>query len=74
MWVVHSGEVRGEVGTKSRMCYVGWVVVLYVINSVHISTIIQLCWIHTFQSSLIINTRGMTNLTILSVMFEINFI
>ena len=26
MWVVHSGEVRGELGTRSRMCYVGWVV------------------------------------------------
>jgi len=26
MWVVYSGEVRGEVGTRSRMCYVGWVV------------------------------------------------
>ena len=26
MWVVYSGEVRGEVGTGSRMCYVGWVV------------------------------------------------
>jgi len=26
MWAVYSGEVRGEVGTRSRMCYVGWVV------------------------------------------------
>ena len=26
MWVVYSGEVRGEVGTRSRMCYVEWVV------------------------------------------------
>jgi len=26
MWVVYSGEVRGEVGTRSRMCCVGWVV------------------------------------------------
>ena len=25
-WVVYSGEVRGEVGTRSGMCYVGWVV------------------------------------------------
>jgi len=23
---VYNGEVRGEVGTRSRMCYVGWVV------------------------------------------------
>ena len=23
---VYSGEVRGEVGTRSRMCYGGWVV------------------------------------------------
>jgi hypothetical protein len=26
MWVVYSGVVRGEVGTRSRMCCVGWVV------------------------------------------------
>jgi len=26
MWVGYSGEVRGEVGTRLRMCYVGWVV------------------------------------------------
>ena len=26
MWVVYSGEVRGEVGTRSRMFSVGWVV------------------------------------------------
>ena len=26
MCVVYSREVRGEVGTSSRMCYVGWVV------------------------------------------------
>ena len=26
MWVVYSGEVRGEVGTRSDMCCVGWVV------------------------------------------------
>ena len=26
VWVVYSGEVRGEVGTRSRMCCVGWVV------------------------------------------------
>jgi len=26
MWAVYSGEVRGEVGTRSRMCYVGWAV------------------------------------------------
>jgi len=26
MWVVYRGEVRGEVGTRSRMCYIGWVV------------------------------------------------
>jgi len=25
-FVVYSGEVRGEVGTRSRMCCVGWVV------------------------------------------------
>ena len=24
VWVVYSGEVRGEVGTRSGMCYVGW--------------------------------------------------
>ena len=26
MWIVYSGEVRGGVGTRSRVCYVGWVV------------------------------------------------
>jgi len=26
MWVVYGGEVRGEVGTRSCMCCVGWVV------------------------------------------------
>ena len=26
VWVVYSGEVRGEVGTRSGMCCVGWVV------------------------------------------------
>ena len=26
VWVVYSEEVRGEVSTRSRMCYVGWVV------------------------------------------------
>ena len=26
VWVVYSGEVRGEVGTRSDMCCVGWVV------------------------------------------------
>jgi len=25
MWVVYSGEVRGEVGSRSRMCYIGCV-------------------------------------------------
>jgi len=25
MWAVYSGEVRGEVGTKSGICYVRWV-------------------------------------------------
>jgi len=26
MWVVYSGEVRGEVSARSGMCCVGWVV------------------------------------------------
>ena len=29
MWVVYSGEVRGEVGTRIRICYVGLVVWVY---------------------------------------------
>ena len=29
VWVVYSGEVRGEVGTRSGMCCVGWVVWLH---------------------------------------------
>jgi len=24
MWVVYSGEVRGDVGMRSRMCYIGY--------------------------------------------------
>ena len=41
MWAVYSGEVRSEVGTRSRMCYVGWVVsvhgvlLLYVMSRYH---------------------------------------
>jgi len=77
---VYSGEVRGEVDTRSRMCYVGWavwvhscllsffisqpeddhcqmpkhVVVLYVVYSVHISTMKLICvrQVHTLRSSL----------------------
>jgi len=33
--VVHSGEVRGEVGTRSCMCCAGWVV--WVLGSVSFS-------------------------------------
>jgi len=33
MWVVYSGEVRGEVGTRSGMCCVGWVVWVQYIGS-----------------------------------------
>jgi len=29
MWVVYSEEVRSEVGTRSRMCCVGWTVWLH---------------------------------------------
>ena len=32
MWAVSSGEVRGEVGTRSGMCYVGWVVWVHGVN------------------------------------------
>ena len=33
MWVVYSGEVRGEVGARSRMCDVGtWVLLLYAMS------------------------------------------
>jgi len=41
MWVVYSGEVRGEVRTsEDDQCQMPkHVVVLYVINSIHISTI-----------------------------------
>ena len=31
MWVVYTGEVRGEVGTRSGMCCVGWVVTKFFI-------------------------------------------
>ena len=42
MWAVYSWEVRGEVGTRSRMYYVGWVVwvhgvlLIYVMSRYHI--------------------------------------
>jgi len=42
MWAVYSGEVGGELGTRSGMCYVGWVVwvhgvlLLYVMSIYHI--------------------------------------
>ena len=41
MWAVYIAEVRGEVGTRSLMCYVGWVVwvhgvlLLYVMSRYH---------------------------------------
>jgi len=28
-WILYSGEVRGEVGTRCRMCCVGWVVCVH---------------------------------------------
>jgi len=57
-WVLHSAEVRAEVGMRSRMCYVGWVV------WVHGGSAISVRQVHTLQSSLFINTTGMTNLMI----------
>jgi len=58
MWVVYSGEVRGEVGTRSLMCYVGWVV------WVQGGSAISVRQVHKLQSSSFINTTGMTNLMI----------
>jgi len=47
------------------------VVALYAINSIHISTIIELCQtVHARQSSLIINTKGMTKLMILRIAYR----
>ena len=49
MWDVYSGVVRGEVGTRSRMCYVGWVVwvhgvlLLYVMFRYHIVFVEIIC-------------------------------
>ena len=34
MWVVYSGEVRGEVGMRSRMCCVGWVMWVLVLYAI----------------------------------------
>ena len=45
MLAVYSGEVRGEVGTRPRMCYVGWVVwvhgvlLIYVMSRYHVMEI-----------------------------------
>jgi len=38
MWAVYCGEVRGEVGTRSRMCYVGWVVWVYYMGMTYTNT------------------------------------
>ena len=49
MWAVYSGDVRCEVGTRSRMCYVGWVVwvhgvvLLYVMSRYHIVFVEIIC-------------------------------
>jgi len=34
VWAVHSGEVRGEVGTRPRMCYVGWAVWVHGVSAI----------------------------------------
>ena len=47
MWAVYIGEVRGEEGTRSRMCCVGWVVwvhgvlLLYVMSRYHIMILLD---------------------------------
>ena len=53
IWAVYSVEVRGEVGTRSNMCYVGWVVwvhgvlLLYVMSRYYIMFIEIICiYIH----------------------------
>jgi len=49
MWAEYSGEVRGEVGTRSHICYVGWVVwvhgvlLLYVMSRYHIMFVEIIC-------------------------------
>jgi len=43
VWVVYIGEVRGGVGTRSRMCCVGWVVwVQYMGSAIFYSRLVQL--------------------------------
>ena len=48
MLAAYSGEVRGEVGTRSRTCYVGWVVwvhgvvLLYVMSMYH-TMFVEIC-------------------------------
>ena len=49
VWAVYSGEVRGEVGMRSRMCYVGWLVwvhgvlLIYVMSRCHIMFVEIIC-------------------------------
>jgi hypothetical protein len=38
MWAVYSGEVRGEVGTRFRMCCVGWVVWVHGVLLLYVMT------------------------------------
>jgi len=38
MWAVYSGEVRGEVGTRSHMCCVGWVVWVHGVLLLYVMT------------------------------------
>ena len=38
MWALYSGEVRGDVGTRSPMCYTEWAVWVHIITEPHVPT------------------------------------
>ena len=40
VWAVYSGEVRGEVGTRSLMCYVGLAVWVHGASAIFYSRLI----------------------------------
>ena len=71
--IVYSGEVSGEVGTRSRMCCVGWVVWVHWFWYFCYSRIIQLdLWYHLmFVEIICICTL---NLQIYSVQLYINVV
>jgi len=50
MWFVYSGEVRGEVGTKSRMCgYMGSAIICYS-SSIYLDLLYHLMFVESLSA------------------------